>query len=804
MASGTIDPGVIARAKDSLVDTIGRFVEIKKRGNEYVACCPFHQERSPSFTVNPDKGFYYCFGCGATGDAVDFVMHHQGLGFREAVELIVGNLPAGPAPERSSPRPRAPERQVITPAPTPCPSFFHPAYGEPVHVWAYSDLQDRLLGYVARYEPAGERKQIVPWTFGGQPDQRPTWGMGQFTDPRPLYGLNTLPGAKAVLLVEGEKAADAARAFAGGVYAVMTWPGGSQAWRKVDWSPLHGQRILLWPDADEPGLECMRAIGRQLLPHCPEVKIIDPQGQPKGWDAADSGFDWQAFLAWAKPRVSLLPADEPPDDPAPPSPPPPPATPPPRARPALVVVGNTAAAAAPVAECDVIPEKFSEDNAALAFSKRHAEELRYVAGWGRWMKWDGARWTNEDTLEVFDLARVVCREFARDARTDGSLSDSQRSRVATVYGKSQTVTSVEKLAKADRRHAATTRQWDSDPWLLNTPAGVVDLRDGTLHPQRRDAYMTKITSVAPGGDCPTWRKFLDVATHGDTELQVFMQQLAGYSLTGITREQILAFVYGPGGNGKGTFINTLQWVMGDYATTAAMDLFTERKHEGHPTELAGLMGARLVTAQETEEGKRWAEARIKAMTGGDPIKARFMRQDEFEFIPQFKLLIAGNHKPGLRNVDEAIRRRLRLIPFDVMIPAEKRDQHLAEKLRGEGPGILQWAIDGCLDWQARGLLTPARVLAATEDYLEQQDSFGLWLEECTVRIPGATKRSSLYESFKAWADRSGEYQLPQKRWVAALEQRGFSTMTRKGYPVVEGVGLKEVQNAPYWPDERDY
>lgn len=797
MAQGTIDPAVIARAQAAIVDVIGHRIELKRRGSEHVACCPFHNDKSPSFTVSQEKGFYYCFGCGATGDAIDFVREFEGLGFREAVEAIVGNLPAGAAAAPPTPRkPAAPTRQVLMPAPGPCPSFDHPRYGQPAAVWAYDDQDGRLLGYVARYEPAGERKQIVPWTCSPE-----GWGMGQWAEPRPLYGLSRLAPGRAVLLVEGEKGADAAQATVGNVYAVLTWPGGAQAWRKADWSPLHGRKILLWPDADEPGRACMAAIGAHLLQHCPEVKIVDTTGQPDGWDAADAGFTWSQFKEWAVPRVRLLEPEPPPSPP----PPTPPATPPPRGRPALTVVGNAAVAAPPPApECEVIPERFSEDNAALKFSDRHADELRYVAGWGRWLKWDGSRWAHEDTLEVFDLARVVCREFARDARNDQSLSDSQRSRVATVYGKSQTVTSVEKLAKADRRHAATARQWDTDPWLLNTPSGVVDLRNGSLQPQRRDAYMTKITSVSPGGDCPTWRQFLEVATHGDTELQTFMQRLAGYSLTGITREQILAFVYGPGGNGKGTFINTLQWVMGDYATTAAMDLFTERKHEGHPTELAGLMGARLVTAQETEEGKRWAEARIKAMTGGDPIKARFMRQDEFEFIPQFKLLIAGNHKPGLRNVDEAIRRRLRLIPFDVAIPAEKRDQHLAEKLRAEGPGILLWAIQGCLDWQAHGLGTPARVLAATEDYLEQQDSFGLWLEECTVRIGGVTKRGDLYASFKAWADRSGEYQLPQKRWVAALEQRGFNTVQRKGYPMVEGIGLKEPVGDQIWGSGPEY
>lgn len=303
--------------------------------------------------------------------------------------------------------------------------------------------------------------------------------------------------------------------------------------------------------------------------------------------------------------------------------------------------------------------------------------------------------------------------------------------------------------------------------------------------------MTKITAVAPGGDCPTWLRFLDTATAGDAELIGFLQRMAGYALTGSTRDHALFFVYGTGGNGKGTFLNTLQWILGDYARSAPADMFTERKHEAHTTELARLMGARLVAAQETEEGKRWAEAKIKALTGGDPITARFMRQDDFEYIPQFKLVMTGNHKPGLRNVDEAIKRRLHLIPFTVTIPAERRDTGLGERLRAEAGGILSWCIEGCRQWQQRGLSAPAAVLAATSEYMEQQDVLGLWMDEAIDQVAGfSVRRGDLYKSFKAWAEGAGEYVLPQKRWVAAMETRGFRTKLSAGIHYVEGVRIR--------------
>src|SRR4029077_2383546 len=219
-----------------------------------------------------------------------------------------------------------------------------------------------------------------------------------------------------------------------------------------------------------------------------------------------------------------------------------------------------------------------------------------------------------------------------------------------------------------------------------------------------ELYLTKITAVAPGdGECPLWLKFIARVTGGNYDLQMFLQRIAGYSLTGDTSEHALFFLYGTGRNGKGVFLNTLSAILADYAAVAPMETFIATQGERHPTDLAGLRGARLVSAQETEEGRRWAESKIKALTGGDPITARFMRQDFFTFEPQFKLLIAGNHKPGLRTVDEAIPRRFYLIPFTVTIPAEERDPGLLEKLKTEWPGILHWMIEGCLSWQQRGL-----------------------------------------------------------------------------------------------------
>ena len=234
------------------------------------------------------------------------------------------------------------------------------------------------------------------------------------------------------------------------------------------------------------------------------------------------------------------------------------------------------------------------------------------------------------------------------------------------------------------------------------------------------------------------------------------------------------FLYGTGANGKSVFLNTITGILGEYAKTAPIEAFLASGFERHPTDLAGLQGARLVTAIETEEGRRWAESKIKALTGGDRISARFMRQDFFEFTPAFKLVLAGNHKPGLRSVDEAIRRRLHLVPFTVTIPLSERDQELADKLREEWCGILQWAIQGCSEWLRDGL-RPARVVQeATADYLAAEDAVGGWLEErCEGSRGHQTTTGALFHDWEEWCKGSGEHPGSQKKFSQALETRGF-------------------------------
>jgi putative DNA primase/helicase len=286
---------------------------------------------------------------------------------------------------------------------------------------------------------------------------------------------------------------------------------------------------------------------------------------------------------------------------------------------------------------------FTEDALALRFSERHKDDLRYIAIKGVWLKWDGTRWYTEATHLAFDLARRSCRD---DAQTFGN------GKVPSQVYSAKVIAAVERMAKADRRQATTVEQWDAADFVFNADQSTFDLLTGDSYAPRPSDYITKRAACScapPGSPHPVWTAFLERIAP-DPELRAFLQRFVGYSLTGATAEHKFVFAYGTGSNGKSTFINTLSAILDDYATVADVGTFIASNTERHPTDVAKLHGYRLVVAQETEKGRRWDETKIKTMTGGDRMTARFMRQDFFDFVPRFKLWIVGNHKPRLDNV----------------------------------------------------------------------------------------------------------------------------------------------------------
>ena len=629
--------------------------------------------------------------------------------------------------------------------------------------WEYLDATGSLIAVVYRYDPPGKRKEFRPWDAQRRKMAPP--------DPRPLYNQPGILGASTVILVEGEKSAQAL--IDAGICATTAMHGAHAPVDKTDWSPLAAKTVLIWPDNDPSGMQYAQAAAQAALQAgavSSEI-LMPPANRPPGWDAADAlaerhapmssempAFDVEGFLE-AGARLS-------------------------------VQVAATAVDAEP--DSSSTPEAASwgtEDGLAAIFTRRFSKDWRYVAAWGRWLTWTGRRWNEDLVLYVQHLIRGICRSAA--ARADSP-------RLKAKLASASTISAVERIARTEPKHASTVEEWDADIWLLNTVDGVVNLKTGAMRPHDSHDRITKITTATPRGQCALWLSFLEQVTGGDTELQAYLQRVVGYCLTGSTQEHAMFFLYGTGSNGKSVFVNTLVTILGDYAANAPMETFMDNRSDRHPTDLAGLRGARIVTATETEQGRRWNESRIKEITGGDRITARFMHKDNFTYPPTFKLMMSGNHKPAIRNVDEAMRRRMHLIPFEVTIPRDKRDRQLQEKLLKERDGILAWALEGCMRWQRTGLSPPQSVQDATSEYFEGEDAMGRWIEErCVLAATAKSLTAELFNDWKHWADGAGEFVGSQRRFADLLITRGIekwrNTMGLRGF---RGIGLKERPPVP--------
>lgn len=427
------------------------------------------------------------------------------------------------------------------------------------------------------------------------------------------------------------------------------------------------------------------------------------------------------------------------------------------------------------------PPIFSDENVALRFADRHQQTLKYTALINKWHHWDGVRWQVDNTLYAFDLVRELCRSTSCDAPA------LQRSAMASA----KKVAAVATLSRSDRRLVATTGQWDRDPWLLGTPGATVDLHTGALREPDLNDYMTKLTRAMPATNgCPLWESTMLEICGGDMDLLDYLQRIGGYFLTGVTREEKVFFLYGTGRNGKGVYIETIAHVLGEYATTVAMNTLMQTKHQEHPTEIAKLKGIRLAVASESMDGARWNAARIKLLTGGDALTGRFMRGDYFDFDPSHKLVVSSNRQPALGSVDVAIASRMELVPFSVTF-AGREDKTLKDRLKAmEGPGILMWLIKGCVEWQRMGLATPRGVRAATDEYLKTQDDVETFLSDQTTRDQSTRVAvSSLYGPWQEWCQRTGAYCCSKKEFTQRLEGRGIR-IERKGGNVAYAMGLR--------------
>lgn len=424
--------------------------------------------------------------------------------------------------------------------------------------------------------------------------------------------------------------------------------------------------------------------------------------------------------------------------------------------------------------------------------KLYGTDVRFVNEWGKWFIWNNQYWAEDKTRRIEFLAKQVVTGIYAEAHIEPDLD--KRKALARWAMTSESQVRTEAMCRSAQSEPGVTithAQLDKGAWFLNVRNGIVDLRTGKLHPHEKDALLTKYVDVEyiPGADCPTWKIFLDRIMAGDKDLINFIQRAVGYTLTGNVSEKCLFFMYGPkGNNGKSTFVEVLLALLGEYAHKAPIEMLMARYgNPGIPNDVAQLPGRRFVVTSETEQGRKLNESLVKDLTGMDTITARFMRQEWFTFVPTHKLWIYGNYRPAIRGRDGGIWNRIRTIPFLVEIPKAEQDKDLINKLIAELPGILAWAVEGCMEWNRIGLAEPASVAQATAAYKAEMDTITMWIESnCTVDARKFDLFKNLYQDYLQWCEDHGE--------PNTISGREFgNSLDALGYQGAKGNGNKAIR-----------
>lgn len=401
--------------------------------------------------------------------------------------------------------------------------------------------------------------------------------------------------------------------------------------------------------------------------------------------------------------------------------------------------------------------EFSDTGNAARLVRLFGESLRYVPAWDKWLVYDGKRWAADERLQVRRFVRHAVAGIITEAQALGPGHERYKKLIEWGQRSADEPRMRRMLELAKDQLAITPAELDADPWLFNTLSGTIDLRTAELRPHDQADYITRLapTEYSDTIDCPLWIATLDRIMAADAGLIQFLQRLLGMCLTGDISEQVLPVMHGVGANGKSLTVDTIAGLMGDYAAQAPPDLLMVRHGDEHPTEIADLFGRRLIIASETEEGRKLRIQLVKKLTGDATLKGRYMRQDYFEFPRTHKTLLVTNNAPVVTEASNAIWRRLKLVPFDVVIPPEEQDRDLLAKLRGERPGILAWLLKGCVEWQLDGLRVPDRVTTATAEYRDEQDVLAPFIDErCLLSEACRVTRSDLWAEWQTWVEKT--------------------------------------------------
>jgi putative DNA primase/helicase len=447
-----------------------------------------------------------------------------------------------------------------------------------------------------------------------------------------------------------------------------------------------------------------------------------------------------------------------------------------------------------------------QDMTELRMSERLVErfggDLRYCNALGGWHIWTGTHWALDEKRAARERAKDIARQIAHEA---AEAADLELFRAAKRAGSSAGVSAILDLASSVPGVVFAASESNRDPWALNCTNGTLDLRTGVLRKHDRAEVITRCCPVAydPNAKAPFFEKFLE-EIQPDPEVRSYLSRLLGYAANGVVREHILGVLWGTGQNGKSVLADCCAAALGDYARPGPTSLIVVSKSsEPHPGDVATCAGSRLVLVHETKRGAEFDSSKVKLLTGGDLLTARFMRQDFFVFSPSHTLVMLTNYKPQADGADAALWRRVQLVPFDVVIPDERKDTMLKERIvDNELAGVLRWLVAGGLEWQRIGLCPPKIVREQTEQYRSGEDSVSTFLEERCNRAPGLKQPAGpLYAAYKAWCGDSGARAMRSNDFGAELSGRGIEKTRTSNGAIYHGIGLRASESGDRWSDD---
>lgn len=700
--------------------------------------CPLHDDEEPSASFNFEKGVWYCFAScdgGRISTLVQRLVRWEEEDFipKHAADLVEN----GQGPQQ--PPAKAPSGETKLPSEA------------QLSAWTKRLLHDETkIDRLLRHRGL-TKDTILRWEIGWSPEKKAytipihdsagnlvnvrfkrlgdkVWSIGGHGSGR-LYPAEVLDDSSAdfILLTAGEL--DAILAIQEG-FAAVTNTVGEKSRLKDDMLEVFRDRdVAIIYDCDETGRKGARKVARQLAGIARSVKVVDLDLPGKGEDLTDYFVKYEHTADDLRRLIARTPVQQEEED------------------------------SAEVIEDDADPYRTTDLGNAERLLARHGHEVRYCYEWKTWLVWDGQRWSRspaEIEARAQDTVRHIWDVLSEidDADRRGALAKHAHSSESAVKAQNM-------LKQAQNRAAVKPEEFDQDPFLLNVLNGTLDLRTGKLRSHRQEDMITKLAPVVSDQDaeCPLWTAHLKRVLPDEDDRR-YLQDWAGYSLTGDVSEEKMLTLVGKGQNGKGTITRTLQEMLGDYAAEASASLLLQRKFDSRiPADVANLEGKRFIVAGETKGGAELDEAAVKRLHGGDRIPAERKYENPYDFAPTHKTWLATNHKPKIRGTDEGIWRRIRLFRFRVQIPESERDPKLKEKLRREFPGILRWAVEGCLRWQRQGLIDSENVRRETAKYRKSEDLLQQFLDRHCVTDPANRSlwisSDDLYQTYRGWAELEG-------------------------------------------------